>query len=233
MRVCRHPFTLLTPSVHEMDRRPIRFSAHSLVHILVLPLIGLLLAGPAAAKPDPARQIKQQEHALVRSLEAIYAKSMDVARSGDIDAYWRWRTAAARERPPYLDKSRLPLFAGMLPALQTLQFVRMDTTAQMARSLYKWPREDMARYTVVVYRIEDGEDRFDHGAHRRCVQPAGAAARPEAASPQSRLSSGTLNQSRAASLQRPLNSYSLFAANASCCVHAYFSGAAAGSTMSG
>ena len=144
-----------------MDRRPIRFSAHSLVHILVLPLIGLLLAGPAAAKPDPARQIKQQEHALVRSLEAIYAKSMDVARSGDVDAYWHWRTAAARERPPYLTKSRLPLFAGMLPALETLQFVRMDTTAQMARSLYKWPREDVARYTVVVYRIEDGEWKID------------------------------------------------------------------------
>ena len=148
-------------TVHEMHRPPIRFPAHWFLRVLALLLIGLLLAGPASAKPDPARQIKKQENTLVRSLEALYAKSMDVARSGDVDAYWRWRTAAARERPPYLDKFRLPLFAGMLPALETLQFVRMDASAQMARSLYKWPREDVARYTVVVYRIEDGEWKID------------------------------------------------------------------------
>jgi hypothetical protein len=119
----------------------------------------LVLVPPAAA--ESARQIKKQDDALVRSLEALYAKSMQVARRGDLDAYWRWRTNSSRDRPPRLTRPLLPLFAGMLPALGTLQFVRMDTNSQTARALYKWPREDMARYTVVVYRIEDGEWKID------------------------------------------------------------------------
>lgn len=132
-----------------------------LLHRVLLLFMPLLLVIPAPAHTEAARQIKKQNDALVRSLEALYAKSMETARSGDLDAYWRWRTASSRERPPRLTKSLLPLFAGMLPALGTLQFVRMDTTGQMARALYRWPREDMARYTVVVYRIEEGEWKID------------------------------------------------------------------------
>jgi hypothetical protein len=118
-----------------------------------------VLVSPAGA--ESARQIKRQDDALVRVLEALYAKSMQIARSGDLDAYWRWRTSSSRDRPPRLTRPLLPLFAGMLPALGTLQFVRMDTNSQTARALYKWPREDMARYTVVVYRVEAGEWKID------------------------------------------------------------------------
>ena len=139
------------------------------VFVLFTPL---LLGIPAPAHAEAARQIKKQNDALVRSLEALYAKSMETARAGDLDAYWRWRTASSRERPPRLTKSLLPLFAGMLPALGTLQFVRMDTSGPMARALYRWPREDMARYTVVVYRIEDGEWKIDSITVRTDTVPA-------------------------------------------------------------
>ena len=133
----------------------------ALIRGLDLMLVAFLLVLAAPAGAESARQIKKQDDALVRSLEALYAKAMQVARSGDLDAYWRWRTSSSRDRPPRLTRPLLPLFAGMLPALGTLQFVRMDTNSQTARALYKWPREDVARYTVVVYRVEDGEWKID------------------------------------------------------------------------
>jgi spore coat polysaccharide biosynthesis protein SpsF (cytidylyltransferase family) len=49
----------------------------------------------------------------------------------------------------------------MLPPLGSLQFVRMDSSRSMARALYRWPREDMVRYTVIVYRNEEGEWKID------------------------------------------------------------------------
>ena len=149
-----------------MDRLLTPRHAHPLIRSLYLLAIAFLSVLSTSGHAESARQIKQQNDALVRSLEGIYARSMDVARSGDVDAYWRWRTVASRDRPPRLTKPLLPMFADMLPGLQTLQFVRMDTTPQMARALYKWPREDMARYTVVVYRIEGGEWKIDSIAVR-------------------------------------------------------------------
>jgi hypothetical protein len=71
------------------------------------------------------------------------------------------RTAGSKDRPSTLTRERLPLFAQMLPPLDSLSFVRMDVTNDMARALYRWPREDMVRYTVVVYRTEHGEWKID------------------------------------------------------------------------
>ena len=130
----------------------------SLVLIEAL-LFCLLTCGQAAA--DPPRQITKRTDPLVRTLETLYARSMEVALTGDLDAYWRLRTASSRERPPMLDRARLPLLAKMLPPLESLQFVRLDTTKGMARALYRWPREDMIRYTVLVYRTEGIEWKID------------------------------------------------------------------------
>jgi len=144
-----------------MDRLFTPRLASPCLRSLYLLAIAWLLILPTSTHAESPRHIKKQDDALVRSLEALYAKSMQTARAGDLDGYWQWRTAASRDRPPHLTKPMLPVFADMLPALQTLQFVRMDTTPQMARALYKWPREDVARYTVVVYRIEDGDWKID------------------------------------------------------------------------
>jgi hypothetical protein len=143
------------------DRMLVFCRASPLMRGLDLMLVAFLLVLAPPAGAESARQIKKQDDALVRSLERLYAKAMQVARSGDLDAYWRWRTNSSRDRPPRLTRPLLPLFAGMFPALGTLQFVRMDTNSQTARALYKWPREDMARYTVVVYRVEDGDWKID------------------------------------------------------------------------
>ena len=126
-----------------------------------LTLIFVVVLGSDSAAADRSRQITKQADPLVRALEGIYAKSMQVAESGDLDTYWQFRTLASKERPPYLTKALLPLFAQMLPPLETLQFVRMDATPATARSLYRWPRGDVARYTVIVYRIEQGDWRID------------------------------------------------------------------------
>ena len=122
-------------------------------------LLFLLLCTEAAA--EPSRQITKRTDPLVHTLETVYAKSMEVALTGNIEAYWRFRTAASRERPPQLTAERLPLFAQMLPPLSALQFVRMDVAHGMARALYRWPRDDMVRYTIVVYRTEPTDWKID------------------------------------------------------------------------
>ena len=114
-----------------------------------------LLLVPAITLAEASRQITKRSDPLVRSLEALYAESMQVARTGDLDAYWRLRTAASKDRPPRLTRELLPLFGTMLPPLDSLNFVRIDSTGAAARALYRWPRNDMARYTVIVYRVED------------------------------------------------------------------------------
>jgi len=121
----------------------------------------MLLLLPAVALAQASRQITKRSDPLVRSLEALYAESMQVARTGDLDAYWRLRTAASKDRPPHLTRELLPLFATMLPPLDTLNFVRIDSSAATARALYRWPRNDMARYTVIVYRVEDKAWKID------------------------------------------------------------------------
>ncbi len=127
--------------------------------ILLHVLVSLLAWGTGMA--EPPRQINQRADPLVRSLEALYAQSMEVALTGDLDAYWRLRTAAARNRPPTLTRELLPLFARMLPPLESLSFVRLDGNGKMARALYRWPRADMTRYTVVVYLVEQEAWRID------------------------------------------------------------------------
>jgi len=148
--------------------------------------IALLLVASAWAQTP--RQITKQADPLVRGLESLYAKSMDLARAGDLDAYWKLRTAASKDRPPRLTRELLPLFAEMLPPLDTLKFVRMDSAGGTARALYRWPREDVARYTVIVYRMEDKEWKIDsvvvrtdvHRAARESESPGQAARRSQA-----------------------------------------------------
>jgi hypothetical protein len=133
-----------------------------LIRCLVLveaTLLGLLLWGTGLA--EPPRPVAKRADPLVKSLETLYSKSMEVALTGDLDAYWRLRTAGSRQRPPMLNRERLPLLARMLPPLESLQFVRLDTDRSIARVLYRWPREDMIRYTVIVYRTEDGVWKID------------------------------------------------------------------------
>jgi hypothetical protein len=128
------------------------------------------LAGLAAAPEvitDPAAP-------LVRQLELRFASSLAAARSGDPDAYWSHRTAASRSRPPMLDSIRLKMLAELLPPLDTLQFVRLDSTGKMARALYRWRKQDAAQYTVVVYRVEQGEWKIDDFSVRRSGMPAPA-----------------------------------------------------------
>ena len=127
--------------------------------ILLYALVSLLACETGLA--ESPKQINQRADPLVRSLEGLYAKSMEVALTGDLDAYWRLRTTGSRDRPPMLTRELLPLFARMLPPLDSLGFVRLDTSGKMARALYRWPREDMTRYTIVVYLVEQGAWKID------------------------------------------------------------------------
>ena len=104
---------------------------------------------------------------LVKKLEMRFASSLAAARNGDADAYWSHRTAASRSRPPALDSVRLKMLADLLPALDTLQFVRLDATGNVARALYRWRKQDAAQYTVVVYRVEQGDWKIDDFSVKR------------------------------------------------------------------
>jgi hypothetical protein len=148
----------------------------------------LLLAGPAAAvEPitDPAAP-------LVRQLELRFASSLAAARSGDLDAYWAYRTAASRSRPPSLDSARLKLLAELLPPLETLKFVRLDSSGKVARALYRWRKSDVAQYTVIVYRVEQGEWKIDDFNVRRSGMAAPQTQRSAEAIPQQRSEAPTV-----------------------------------------
>ena len=119
------------------------------------------LLGAPGALAETSTTITSPSAPLVKQLEACYANSIAVARTGDLDAYWRTRTAAAKTRPPMLDGTRLRLLADLLPPLNNQQFVRLDTTGKVARALYRWRKEDVAQFTVVVYRLEGGEWKVD------------------------------------------------------------------------
>lgn len=121
------------------------------------------LTGQAAA-PEA---ITDPQAPLVKQLEDRFASSLAAAREGDADAYWSHRTVAARGRPPALDSMRLKMLAELLPPLDTLQFVRLDANGKVARALYRWRKQDAAQYTVIVYRVEQGEWKIDDFSVRR------------------------------------------------------------------
>lgn len=144
---------------------------------LLMALTGLTAAPEVITNPDAP---------LVKDLETRFANSMAAARNGDEDAYWGHRTAASRGRPPALDSVRLKMLADLLPPLDTLQFVRLDSTGKMARALYRWRKQDAAQYTVILYRVEQGEWKIDDFTVRRSGMPAaGKQTLSEAAAPHS------------------------------------------------
>ena len=140
-------------------------SASAGLACLLVALTGLPAAPETVTNPDAP---------LVKELEMRFASSLAAARNGDEDAYWGHRTAASRNRPPALDSMRLKMLAELLPPLDTLQFVRLDSTGKVARALYRWRKQDAAQYTVIVYRVEQGEWKIDDFTVRRSGMPAPA-----------------------------------------------------------
>jgi hypothetical protein len=130
-------------------------------------VVGAWLLLSVAAGAQTPNTLSDRGSPLVRELERRYSQAMQSARSGDIEGYWRYRTAAARKRPPELDAPRLRLLAQLLPPLQTLEFVRLDATGKMARTLYRWPKMEVAQYTAIIYRLEKGEWKIDDVSIKR------------------------------------------------------------------
>jgi hypothetical protein len=135
--------------------------------------LACLLAGLTGRAAAP-EVITDPSAPLVKKLEMRFASSLAAARNGDEEAYWSHRTAASRSRPPALDSTRLKMLAELLPGLDTLQFVRLDSTGSVARALYRWRKHDTAQYTVVVYRVEQGEWKVDDFSVKRSGMPAPA-----------------------------------------------------------
>ena len=125
------------------------------------------LAAALTAMAAAPEVITDPSAPLVKQLEMRFASSLIAARNGDAEAYWSHRTVASRSRPPALDSVRLKMLADLLPALDTLQFVRLDSTGSVARALYRWRKQDAAQYTVVVYRVEQGEWKIDDFSVKR------------------------------------------------------------------
>jgi hypothetical protein len=128
------------------------------------------------AAPCHADGIAKTDTPLLRELESRYEQCMHSARNGDVEGYWRLRTTAARARPPAMDAQRIRLLADLLPPLDTLQFVRLDATERTARALYRWRKDDAAQFSVIVYRLEQGQWKVDDIGVRRGGAPAGPAA---------------------------------------------------------
>jgi hypothetical protein len=135
-----------------------------------------------AAGAQAPRGEAQAEQALQRELETRYAQCMSAARRGDVEGYWRLRTEASRRRPPALDAGRIRLLAELLPPLEALQFVRLDASGKTTRMLYRWRNDEVAQYSIIVYRMERGEWKLDDVSVRRSVsrQPTANPAVPSA-----------------------------------------------------
>jgi hypothetical protein len=142
--------------------------------------MAILLSQTAGAQTP--RSEAKAEQALQHELEGRYAHCMLAARRGDVEGYWRLRTEASRHRPPALDVGRIRLLAELLPPLEALQFVRLDASGRTARMLYRWRNDEVAQYSIIVYRMERGEWKLDDVSVRRSVArpPAARAAVPGA-----------------------------------------------------
>jgi hypothetical protein len=101
--------------------------------------------------------ITNRQDPLVQQLEARYRASLEVAARGDVEAYRRYRTAAPGRLSLPSNGDVLRMFSGMLPPLDTMEFVRVDSSGQLARALYRWRRADASRFTTIVFRLEQGE----------------------------------------------------------------------------
>jgi hypothetical protein len=110
----------------------------------------------SSALAQAVTTITKRQDPLVQQLESRYRQSLDVAAKGDVEAYRRYRTAAASRLSIPSNGEVLKMFAGMLPPLETMDFVRLDASGQVARALYRW-RTDATRFTTIVFRMEQGE----------------------------------------------------------------------------
>jgi len=104
--------------------------------------------------------ITNQRDPLVQQLEARYRESLEVASRGDVEAYRKYRTAAPSRLSVPSNGEVLKMFSGMLPPLDSMDFVRVDSSGQIARALYRWRRTDVTRFTTIVFRMEQGEWRI-------------------------------------------------------------------------
>jgi hypothetical protein len=111
----------------------------------------------AATLAHAVTTITNQRDPLVQQLEARYRESLEVASRGDVEAYRKYRTAAPSRLSVPSNSEVLRMFSGMLPPLDTMDFVRVDSSGQLARALYRWRRTDVTRFTTIVFRLEQGE----------------------------------------------------------------------------
>jgi hypothetical protein len=111
----------------------------------------------SSALAQAVTTITNRQDPLVQQLETRYRQSLEVASKGDVEAYRRYRTAAAGRLSVPSNGEVLKMFSGMLPPLDTMDFVRLDSSGQLARALYRWRRTDATRFTTIVFRMEQGE----------------------------------------------------------------------------
>jgi hypothetical protein len=101
--------------------------------------------------------ITNQRDPLVQQLETRYRESLDVAARGDVETYRKYRTTAPSRLSVPSNGDVLKVFSGMLPPLDSMDFVRVDASGPLARALYRWRRADVTRFTTIVFRMEQGE----------------------------------------------------------------------------
>jgi hypothetical protein len=110
-----------------------------------------------SASAQAVTTITNRKDPLVQQLEARYRESLEVAAKGDVEAYRKYRTAAPSRLSLPSNGEVLKMFSGMLPPLDAMDFVRVDSSGQIARAVYRWRRADATRFTTIVFRMEQGE----------------------------------------------------------------------------
>jgi hypothetical protein len=110
-----------------------------------------------SASAQAVTTITNRQDPLVQQLEARYRESLQVAARGDVEAYRKYRAATPSRLSLPTNGEVLKMFSGMLPPLDAMDFVRVDSGGQLARALYRWRRADATRFTTIVFRMEQGE----------------------------------------------------------------------------
>ena len=137
---------------------------------LIATMVFLTASGGAFAQ-GPVNT-NDPENPFVKQLEAQYAEFREAGQAGNLEAWLKTRTAKFAAKIEAMKPQPTPemLKAGSAQDsdLGGFQFVRVDTSKNIARTLYRQAGEDTAILVAIMFHDEAGEWKIGHSTEQTC-----------------------------------------------------------------